>query len=73
MLVAMSDAPNKVRVPYEEYLRAERTELQKHEWINGEVFAMAGGTLEHARLASALVRVLGVALLGRPCIVAAGE
>lgn len=65
----MSDAAKKARVPYEEYLRQERLELQKHEWIDGEVYAMAGGTLEHARLQVAVARVVGNALLGRPCIV----
>jgi Uma2 family endonuclease len=69
MLRAMSDAAKRVRVPYEEYLREERLEQQKHEWIDGEVYAMAGGTLEHARLQAAVSRVLGNALAGRPCIV----
>jgi Uma2 family endonuclease len=65
----MSEAAKKGRVPYEEYLRQERLELQKHEWINGEVYAMVGGTLEHARLQSAVSRALGNALSGRPCVV----
>lgn len=68
-MTAMSDAAKRVGVPYEEYLREEHKELQKHEWIDGEVYAMAGGTLEHARLQVAISRVLGNALVGRPCVV----
>jgi len=36
----------------DEYLAFEATSEQKHEWVNGEVYAMAGSTLRHARLAS---------------------
>ena len=54
-------------VTYEEYLRQEREELQKHQWIDGEVFAMAGGTPEHARLSLAIGAELRAALVGRPC------
>jgi Uma2 family endonuclease len=38
-------------VAYEEYLEAERSSLTKHEWLDGVVYAMAGGSLEHSRLA----------------------
>lgn len=65
----MSEAAKKAGVPYAEYLRQERLELQKHEWIDGEVYAMVGGTLEHARLQVAISRVLGNAHSGRPRIV----
>ncbi|HVH97285.1 MAG TPA: Uma2 family endonuclease [Enhygromyxa sp.] len=63
----MSEAAKKARVPYEEYLRQERLEQQKHEWIDGEVYAMVGGTPEHARLQGRLIRILGAALEGGPC------
>jgi Uma2 family endonuclease len=58
-----------VRVSYAEYLREEQKELQRHEWIDGEVYAMTCGTLEHARLQAAVARALGNALVGRPCVV----
>ncbi|PRQ09095.1 Uma2 family endonuclease [Enhygromyxa salina] len=63
----MSEPASTASVPYEEYLRLEREAAQRHEWIDGEVFAMAGGTIEHARLQATLARVLGNALLGGPC------
>jgi Uma2 family endonuclease len=39
------------RITEEEYLRLERAATYKSEFINGEIFAMAGGTLWHARIA----------------------
>lgn len=54
---------------YAEYLAAEATSIIKHEWLRGEVFAMAGGTAEHARLAVSVAAELRAALRGRPCAV----
>jgi len=45
-------------VSYEAYLEAERKSETKHEWLNGVVYAMAGGTLEHSRLAARLGSLL---------------
>jgi Uma2 family endonuclease len=52
---------------YEEYLAAEQVSDVKHEYLRGEVFAMAGGTPTHASLAAAVIVALGNALTGRPC------
>ena len=52
---------------YAEYCAFEREAAVKHEYLRGEVFAMAGGTLEHARLASRVALLLGRELEGRPC------
>jgi len=54
-------------VTYEEYLAFERASETKHEYVNGEAFAMAGGSREHARLAGALIAALGRGLEGKPC------
>jgi Uma2 family endonuclease len=69
----MSEAASEVRVSYAEYLRQERLELHKHEWIDGEVFAMVGGTPEHARLTARLTRLVGNAIEGGPCAVYSGD
>jgi len=53
---------------YAEYLAAERTNESKHEYVNGRVYAMAGGTPEHGRLAASVTRILGNALAGKPCV-----
>jgi Uma2 family endonuclease len=55
------------RMSYAEYASAEAKNETRHEFLNGEVFAMAGGTPEHAALAASLARVLGNALIGKPC------
>jgi Uma2 family endonuclease len=54
-------------VTYEEYCAREREAAIKHEYIAGEVFAKAGVSLEHARLAARLGYLLGNALEGRAC------
>ena len=38
---------------YEEYLERERVTGLKHEFLEGNMFAMAGGTPEHVRLIAA--------------------
>ncbi len=52
---------------YAEYVAFERTAASKHEWVNGEVFAMAGGSPEHARLAGMLSQLLGNQLVPQGC------
>lgn len=37
---------------YCDYLALEQTSETKHEYANGFVYARAGGTVEHARLAT---------------------
>ena len=51
-------------VAYEEYLAAEQKTDTKHEWLDGVVYAMAGGTLEHSRLAQNVGAALKTALSG---------
>jgi Uma2 family endonuclease len=55
------------RMSYAEYVAAEAKGDQRHEFLSGEVFAMAGGTPEHGALAAAMIRELGIALRGKPC------
>jgi Uma2 family endonuclease len=55
------------RMTYAEYLAFEEASVEKHEFLDGEVFAMAGGTLEHSALAMAFGAALVKALGDRPC------
>lgn len=56
-----------VRMSYAEYLElAERAEV-RHEFIDGLVVAMAGGTIEHSRLVARMSYLLQQALEGKPC------
>lgn len=57
------------RVSYADYLAAEATAVERHEYIRGEVFAMSGGTPEHSAVSAAAVGELRAALRGKPCVV----
>jgi Uma2 family endonuclease len=52
---------------YAEYLVAEAASDVRHEYLNGEVWAMAGGTPEHSALAAAMIAQLSASLRGKPC------
>lgn len=67
LLRAMIATSSRRRYTLQEYLVVEEESAVRHELLNGEIFAMAGGTPEHAALAAALVVLLGGALRGRPC------
>jgi Uma2 family endonuclease len=49
-----------------DFLAWERTQPGRHEYFQGEIFAMAGGSPRHAALSARVARALGVAL-GREC------
>ncbi len=52
---------------YEEYQRFEDTNPARHEYVDGQILAMAGGTPAHARLQAAVLFALERRLEGRPC------
>ena len=62
----MSTQPKPFLTP-EEYLASERAGDQKHEYYQGEVFAMGGARFEHVGIVSNLVISLGNQLQGGPC------
>lgn len=43
----------------EEYLAFEEASAEKHEYVNGRVYAMAGGTIEHSTVCGRAILVLG--------------
>jgi Uma2 family endonuclease len=51
----------------QEYLAFERASEVKHEYADGEIFAMSGCTLEHSSIAANVMGELRNALRGRPC------
>lgn len=53
----------------EAYFAWEAKQTERHEYHFGEVYAMPGGTLEHARLIMALGIALGNALRDSDCLV----
>jgi Uma2 family endonuclease len=54
-------------ISYREYVEAEGRRETKHEYVRGEVVAMAGGTPERSALAAACIGALSAALRGKPC------
>ncbi len=55
------------RFTFEDYLLLEETSRAKHEFLDGHVWAMAGGTPEHGAVAANLIVLLGNQLRDRPC------
>src|SRR5438309_11057765 len=51
----------------EEYLAVEETSLERHEYLNGEVFAMAGATPRHGQIAVNILIELGLQLRNSNC------
>jgi len=56
-----------------EFLAWEREQEGKHEWFDGEIFAMAGGTLRHNALGAAVAGELRAALRGGTCHVLSSD
>ena len=59
----------KTKLTVAEYLAFERSSESKHEFFDGELFAMTGGTPAHSLIASNFIREAGNALKDRPCVV----
>jgi Uma2 family endonuclease len=51
----------------EEYLAMERASEQRHEYLDGCIFAMAGESGAHADISTNLVREVSTQLKGTPC------
>jgi len=50
-----------------EYLDFERSSPERHEYADGEIFAMPGGTAEHSAVCLNLMGEIRAALSGRKC------
>lgn len=55
------------RYTYADYVALEERSSTKHEFLDGEIYAMAGRSEEHSALAAQVLRLLGNAIGGRPC------
>lgn len=63
----MSEPAPGEEMSFADYIAREKTSEVKHQFLDGEVFAMAGGTLEHAQLAANIIGGLTSRLHGGPC------
>jgi Uma2 family endonuclease len=55
------------RYTYADYVALELESSTKHEFLDGEIYAMAGGSEDHSALSAQVVRALGNAIGDRPC------
>lgn len=51
----------------EEYLALEREAEERHEYLDGVIYAMAGESPDHGRVSVNLVRIISTHLLGKDC------
>jgi Uma2 family endonuclease len=56
------------RFSVQEYLQAENKAETKSEYVNGEIFAMAGASLDHNFVTYPLLTEIGAQLRGGPCM-----
>jgi Uma2 family endonuclease len=61
------------RHSYADYLALEESSNTKHEFLNGEIYGMAGGTPEHAAFSVAVSSALPAQLRGGPCRVCSSD
>lgn len=54
-------------ISIEDYLATEEAQSIRHEYVDGAVYAMAGASMNHNRITSNLVRLLGNHLVEQPC------
>jgi Uma2 family endonuclease len=63
----MSASASHGRYTLEDYLGVEEMSSVRHEFADGQIFAMAGGTPEHAALSASALVLLGSKLRGGHC------
>lgn len=66
-MTGMPAPAHRIRYTYGDYLALEASSNVKHEFLDGQIYAMAGGTPEHAALAAAVIGLLFADLRGGPC------
>jgi Uma2 family endonuclease len=55
------------RYTYADYVGLEESSETKHEYFQGEIYAMAGGSEQHSALSAEIVGILRNAARGGPC------
>lgn len=63
----MTEPGRELEYTFAEYLAMEAASATKHEYLDGEIYDMAGGTPDHSGLAVNVTTELSIALRGRPC------
>jgi len=63
----MTVPAHRIRYEWADYLALEASSNVKHEFLDGQIYAMAGGTPEHAALAAAMIGTLFAQLRAGRC------
>lgn len=63
----MSLPQRKANINWKEFLEVEEKEDMRHEFFQGEIYAMSGGTADHSRIAMNIASTLGNELQDKEC------
>ena len=63
----MSLPQTQLHYTVEEYLALERESEERHEYLDGQIYAIAGESPQHGDISSNLVGILNPQLRGTPC------
>lgn len=55
------------RYSAEEYLAMERESEERHEYLDGDIYEMAGESPAHGAICTNLTRIISTQLIGSPC------
>ncbi|MFN7947761.1 MAG: Uma2 family endonuclease [Blastocatellia bacterium] len=69
MSLPKSKLESQLLVTPEAYLAQEREAFERHEWLDGLVYAMSGESPNHSIICSNINAELNIQFRGRPCIV----
>lgn len=69
MSLPKSKLESQLLVTPEEYLAQEREAFERHEWLDGLVYAMSGESPNHSLITTNIIIELGTQLRGSPCAV----
>jgi Uma2 family endonuclease len=59
--------PQNQKMSVETYLRLDQDHKMRHEYLDGYVYTMSGGTTAHARIAFNMAKLLDAVLTEKPC------
>ena len=65
--MTLAPADSRRRYSIAEYVRLEERSEARHEFHDGEILAMSGGSYAHALIATNINRAIGNRLVGKPC------
>jgi Uma2 family endonuclease len=72
-IVRAMEARDRRRVLVGDYVALDRADDRRWEYVNGEAFAMAGGSPEHGVVVGNVFAALKAALRGKPCLALVDE